>query len=96
MKHKIENLWYDASEYCYCRGILNCDIDGKHYTFEHPFWESGGSVSWDGEAEYVTQGDWLLNPNCIPEEITKEIAEDVIEAMNNDYMIGRGCCGGCL
>ena len=97
MKHKIENLDYYASEYCYCRGILNVDIDGKHYTFNEPFWESGGRVwfdkNWQG---HVEQGDWWLNENYIPEEITKEIAEEVIEAMNNDYMISRGCCGGCL
>ena len=94
MKHKIENLDYYASEYCYCRGILNVDIDGKHYTFDEPFWESGGSVSWNDEVERVTQGDWLLNYNYIPKNITKEIAEEVIEAMN-DYL-PKGCCGGCL
>ena len=45
---------------------------------------------------YAEKGDWLLNENYIPESITKEIAEAVIEAMNNDYMISRGCCGGCI
>ena len=95
MKHKIEHLDYYGSEWCYCRGILNVDIDGKHYTFDKPFWESGGSVSWSDGAHHVTHGDWWLNPNSIPKEITKEIAEEVIEAMNKDNMIGRGCCGGC-
>lgn len=97
MKHKIENLDYYASEYCYCRGILNVDIDGKHYTFDTPFWESGGHIITDHEGMmYAEKGDWLLNENYIPESITKEIAEEVIEAMNNDYMISRGCCGGCI
>ena len=94
MKHKIENLDYYGPEWSYCRGILNVDIDGKHYTFDKPFWESGGSVSWSDGADHVTQGDWWLNYNCIPKSITKEIAEEIIEAMN-EYL-PKGCCGGCL
>jgi hypothetical protein len=93
MVHDIKNLKYNAPEYCYCRGILNCDIDGKHYTFDKPFWESGGSVSWSDGVDHVTQGDWQLNETYIPEEITKEIAIELIEAMN-DYL-PKGCCGGC-
>lgn len=97
MKHKIENLRYYGPEYCYCRGILNVDIDGKHYTFDQPFWESGGRVWFDKHWQgHVEQGDWWLNENYIPEEITKEIAEEIIEAMNDSYEISRGCCGGCL
>ena len=93
MKYKIENLVYDGPEYCYCRGILNVDIDGKHYTFDKPFWESGGHVSWSEGEVHVTQGDWWLNPNYIPKSITKEIAEEIIEAMN-EYL-PKGCCSGC-
>ena len=97
MKHKIENLRYFAPDnLCYCRGILNVDIDGKHYTFEKPFWESGGRIWFDNEyIEHIEKGDWWLNQNYIPKEITKEIAEEIIEAMNQDNMIARGCCGGC-
>ncbi|MBO7714761.1 MAG: hypothetical protein J6S85_14380 [Methanobrevibacter sp.] len=95
MKHKISSLKYTASEYCYCRGILNVDIDGKHYTFDTPFWESGGHVGIDHEGnELITKGAWLLNPNYIPENITKEIAEEIIEQMN--LYCDWGCCGSCL
>lgn len=94
MKHKISSLKYTASGYCYCRGILNVDIDGKHYTFETPFWESGGYIRTDHEGlMYAEKGDWILNETYIPENITKEIAEDVIDAMN-EYL-PKGCCGGC-
>lgn len=95
MKHKIENLKYDGPEYCYCRGILNCDIDGKHYTFDEPFWESGGRVWFDRHWQaHVDTGDWILDETYIPKSITKEIAEEVIEAMN--LYITPGCCGGCV
>ena len=95
MKHKIENLDYCGTRYSYCLGVLNCDIDGKHYIFEKSFWIPGGEkfITNDG-AHYVEEADWELDEECIPEEITKEIAEEVIEAMN--LYITPGCCGGCV
>lgn len=98
MKHKIENLYYCApSRYSYCLGILNVDIDGKHYTFDKPFWIPGGEkfITQDG-SHYTEESDWVLDEEFIPEEITKEIAENIIEAMNNDPRILKGHCGGCL
>jgi hypothetical protein len=97
MKHKIENLNYCSSRYSYCLGILNVDIDGKHYTFEKPFWVSGGSVSITNDGgHYIEEGDWELCEECVPDNITREIAEEVIEAMNNEPTIQKGCCGGCI
>jgi hypothetical protein len=51
MKHKVDNLEYEGPTWCWCRGTLHCDIDGKHYKFE-PFWESGGTITCDDEGIY--------------------------------------------
>ena len=93
-KHKVYNLSYEGPTWCWCRGTLECDIDGKHYRFE-PFWESGGTITCDNEDNYYAiEGDWLLNKNYIPKGITVEMAEAVIDAMNEQ--IPKGCCGGCI
>lgn len=94
MKHKVDNLEYEGPTWCWCRGTLHCDIDGKHYKFE-PLWESGGTITCDDEGIcHAVEGDWLLNTAYIPKNITVEMAEAVIEAMNDQ--IPKGCCGGCI
>ena len=83
-------------------------IDGKEVTFGdsdsrrgivydyRPFWRSGGVVylndNDDGEY-YVTEGDWTVNKEDLP-EFLRPYAEELAEIMNKN--VPHGHCGGCL
>ena len=58
------------------------------------FWESGGSVSHDGNWNWeVRQNEWEIDVDRLPEKFWDVAAE--IDAVINAN-IPEGCCGGCI
>ena len=88
-----------------CIGTLTLEIDGQKYTFGQSkplfssdkgpfadftsFWESGGECPLYGE---ITQEEWKIDYNLIPEQFKKYASE--IDKVFNDN-VEWGCCGGC-
>ena len=101
-KPNLEFISYTGTYPNLCRGELTIKIDGKEVTFGPewlhcnypPFWCSGGAVTFDNHwDECVTQGDWELNENDLPDEL-KHLGQMLIDLFNAN--VKKGCCGGCV
>lgn len=58
------------------------------------FWTSGGDCGFSGTGkEIVSQGEWRIDVEALPDELKKYAAE-IDEVFNVN--VPFGCCGGCL
>ena len=100
----VLTLIIDGVQYKFGHNYSNyhCDKDGNwHFTDEDPndpnfdaFWESGGSVSHDGNWNWeVRQSEWAIDVDRLPEKFWDVAAE--IDAVFNEN-VSHGCCGGCI
>lgn len=95
----VKFVSYNGKYPCLCGGMLVLEIDGIKHSFgnkaKHPrFWSSGGSCEFIGNWEpNVTDGEWIINIDEIPEQFRQYASE--IDMVFNDN-ITYGCCGGCI
>ena len=80
-------------------GTLILEIDGTKYSFGNKgkfpeFWSSGGTCGFTGDWEAnVTDGEWIINVDEIPEQF-RQYANEIDEVFNDN--VTYGCCGGCI
>lgn len=95
----VKFISYDGEYPCLCNGTLILEINGTEHSFgnkaKHPkFWSSGGTCSITGNWNpKVTNGEWIINVDKIPEQFRKYAGE--IDEVFNDNVV-YGCCGGCF
>ena len=95
----VKFISYDGKYPCLCMGTLILEIDGTKYSFGnkgkfHEFWSSGGTCGFTGDWEAnVTDGEWIINVDEIPEQF-RQYANEIDEVFNDN--VTYGCCGGCI
>lgn len=104
----VEFISYDGRYPNLCSGTLVLSIDGVEHVFgcwyptrlkpegAHPkFWCSGGAVEVVGDYKdfIVSEGEWEIDVNELPEELQK-YAKEIDEVFNAN--VPYGCCGGCI
>lgn len=95
----VKFISYNGEEPCLCNGTLILEIDGTKHSFgnkaKYPkFWSSGGTCSFTSNWQpKVTNGEWIIHVDKIPEQFRK-YAGEIDEVFNNNVVYG--CCGGCL
>ncbi|MCM1166272.1 MAG: hypothetical protein NC299_01290 [Lachnospiraceae bacterium] len=101
---KIEFVSFTGEYPCLCFGTLTLRINGRETTFGcfresaeyKDFWKSGGTLylNYNDDGEYyVTEGDWTVREDELP-DFLKPHAAELAEIMNRN--VPRGHCGGCL
>lgn len=98
-KH-VEFVDYNGKFPCLCMGTLTLNIDGKFVRFGqqekyNTFWRSGGECSFNNDytEHYITENEWIVNIDDLPDEY-KKYAEEIDNVFNAN--VPYGCCGGCL
>ena len=98
----VKFISYNGKSPCLCMGTLVLEIDGTKYSFggieeKFPsFWSSGGTCCFSSDWEKnVTDGEWIINVNKIPEQF-RQYAVEIDELFNNNVEHGCCGCGGCL
>lgn len=95
----VKFISYDGKYPCLCMGTLILEIDGTKHSFGRKgkflkFWSSGGACGFTGNWEAnVTNGEWIINVDNIPEQFRQYVSE--IDEVFNDN-VTYGCCGGCI
>ena len=90
----VKFISYDGKYPCLCMGTLILEIDGTKHSFGKKgkfanFWSSGGTCGFTG----VTDGEWIINVDKIPEQFSQH-AREIDEVFNDN--VTYGCCGGCI
>lgn len=99
IKH-VKFVDYNGKFPCLCMGTLTLNIDSKIVRFGqqekyNTFWRSGGECGFknDYTENYITENEWVINIDDLPDEYKKYAEEiDIVFNANVPY----GCCGGCL
>lgn len=92
----VLTLEIDGVEYGFGHEVGSYDFVMHRYKDHNydQFWHSGGSVCADKDWNFdVSQGEWQIDVNDIPEQFRKYAAE--IDEVFNDN-VPFGCCGGCI
>jgi hypothetical protein len=95
----VKFISYDGKHPCLCMGTLILEINGTKHSFGNKgkfpeFWSSGGTCGFTGDWEAnVTDGEWIINVDEIPEQF-RQYTNEIDEVFNDN--VTYGCCGGCI
>lgn len=95
----VKFVSYDGKYPCLCMGTLILEIDGTKHSFGNKgkfpeFWSSGGTHGFTSDWEVnVTDGEWIINVDEIPEQF-RQYANEIDKVFNDN--VTYGCCGGCI
>ena len=88
----IEFVSYDGHYPNLCRGILRLRVEGEEISVSSCM-ISGGECRC-APPYCTTQGEWIVNFDRFPVELT-ELEQQIVTRLVNEN-VEHGCCGGCL
>ena len=87
--HEYQHSHYDEKK----KTWVQTDEDPDHPNFDS-FWTSMGNITHDDDWNFdVTQGEWEIDVESLPEQFW-DVAGEIDRVMNENMPFG--CCGGCV